>query len=85
MTSIIPFDVIYQVGGFNKIARISRISKIYKLVRMTKIIRLIKIVKVKNKFVRHLADILKIGAGTERLIYMLITFFVLQHITACIW
>lgn len=44
---------------------------------MSKIIRIIRIVKIKNKLARHLAELLKIGAGTERLIYLLITFFAL--------
>lgn len=62
-----------------------RITKIYKLVRMSKIMRMIKLVNIKNKFARHMAEILKIGAGTERLIYLLITFFALQHVTASLW
>jgi hypothetical protein len=66
-------------------ARFSRITKIYKLIRMTRFVRLIKVVKIKNKFVRHLAEILKIGLAVERLMYMLVTFFVLQHIIACLW
>ena len=74
---MIPFDLIYTYGDINKITRFSRIGKINKLVRMAKIVRLIKFVKVKNTLVKHLAEVLKIGAGTERLLYLIFTFFIL--------
>lgn len=52
---------------------------------MTKILRMVRIVKVKNKLARHLQDILKIGAGAERLFFLIIMFFVLSHVVTCIW
>jgi len=64
-------------SNFNKLARISRIGKVYKLVRMTKLARLIKIIKVQNKMMRHIVEALKIGQGFERIICMLIIFFIL--------
>lgn len=85
MLSIIPFDTIFQFGNVNKLTRFSRIGKMYKLIRFTKILRFVRLMKVKHKMVRHLGDMLKIGAGTERLIYLLITFFILQHVIACLW
>jgi hypothetical protein len=85
-TSVIPFELIAStIGGANRMARFSRIGKIYKLIRMLKLMRLVRIVKVKQKGVKHLGDILKISAGTERVIYILLTFSILQHVTACIW
>jgi Ion transport protein len=85
MSSVIPFDQLYQFGNINKISRFTRIGKIYKLIKMMKIVRLIKIVKVNNKLVKNLSEILKISAGTERLTYLIISFFALQHVTACLW
>lgn len=85
LLSIIPFDTIFTFGNVNKLTRFSRIGKMYKLIRFTKILRFVRLMKVKHKMVRHLGDMLKIGAGTERLIYLLITFFILQHVIACIW
>lgn len=85
MSSIIPFDQLYQFGSINKISRFTRIGKIYKLIRMTKIVRLIKIVKVNNKLVKHLSEILKISAGTERLVYLVVSFFAIIHVTTCLW
>ena len=77
VTSTIPFDLILSYGHLNKIARFSRIGKLYKVIRILKIIRLIKIIKVNNKLTRHLSDLLKIDAGTERLLYLMMIFFVL--------
>jgi potassium voltage-gated channel Eag-related subfamily H protein 6/hyperpolarization activated cyclic nucleotide-gated potassium channel 2 len=85
LVSIIPFDFFYDLGGVNKVARLSRISKVYKLTRLSKIFRLMRITKIKSQFLRHMADMLKIGQGTERLVQLLISFFILQHVTACLW
>lgn len=65
--------------------RFSRLGKLYKLIRMTKLLRLVRLIKVKHRMVKHLGDILKVTAGTERLIFLLITFAILQHVTACVW
>jgi hypothetical protein len=46
-------------------------------VRLTKLARLIKIVRDQNQFMKAIADILKIGAGFERMITLLVTFFIL--------
>jgi hypothetical protein len=83
--SIIPFDEFIHRGKVNKLARFSRIGKIYKLVRLTKLTRLIKIMRVKNSFLKHISEILKIGAGFERMVTLLLTFIILQHVTACLW
>lgn len=84
LVSVIPLDQL-NFGNINKISRFTRIGKISKLVKMTKIVRIIKVVKVNNKLAKQLSDILKIGAGTERLIYLIISFFALQHVIACLW
>ena len=83
--SIIPFDLIFNVGSFNKISRFSRIGRISKLLKLTKIFRLMKIAKVSNKLVKHLSDLLKISASTERLVLVTLMFFTLQHVVACLW
>jgi len=85
LISVIPLDSIYDSGNVNKLARFSRLGKVYKLVRMTKLTRLIKIMKVKNNLLKQFVEVLKIGAGFERMIFLLVNFFVLQHVTACLW
>jgi len=81
----VPFDLIFINGDFNKLVRIARIGKIYKIIRMARMVRMLKIVKERNKMVKYLNEILKIGVGFERLLFMMLIFLVLQHIAACIW
>jgi hypothetical protein len=83
--SIIPFDVILTYGQFGRMSRIARIGKLYKIIRMARMVRLLKIVKERNKLVKYLNEILRIGVGFERLMFMMLIFMVLQHIAACVW
>ena len=49
LVSVIPFDQLTSIDGFNRIARISRIGKLYKVIKIAKLMRLLKSVKVRNK------------------------------------
>jgi hypothetical protein len=69
--------LLYSGGKVNKLARFSRIGKVYKLVRMTKLARLIKIMKVKSNTLKQFVELLKIGAGFERMVFLLINFMIL--------
>jgi hypothetical protein len=57
----------------------------YKLVKTARLIRMLKIVKERNKLIKYLNEVLKIGIGFERLLFLLMIFFVLCHINSCIW
>ncbi|CDW88827.1 cation channel family protein [Stylonychia lemnae] len=83
--SIIPFDLLYETSGFNRMSRVIRIGKIYKIVKMTRMVRMLKIVKERSRFVKYLNQALQIGIGFERLIYLLLMFLVMCHVTACLW
>ncbi len=83
--SIIPFDLILQSGQYNRLVRVARIGKMYKLVKMTRLVRMLKIVKERNKLVKYLNEVLKIGIGFERLLFLLLIFLILCHINSCIW
>ncbi len=72
-------------GSFNRLARVARIGKLYKIVKMTRLVRMLKIVKERNKLVKYLNEILKIGIGFERLLFLMLIFLILCHIAACIW
>jgi len=48
-------------------------------------VRVLKIVQLNNKFIKNLGEMLKINAGFERLIFLSLLFFVLEHVVACIW
>lgn len=83
--SIIPFDQVFENGSYNRLARVARIGKMYKIIKMTRLVRMLKIVKERNKLVKYLNEILKIGIGFERLLFLLLIFLVMCHIVACLW
>jgi len=83
--AIIPFDKMFRVEGYNGLARILRLPKIYKLIKMTRLVRMLKIVKERNKLVKYLSEILKIGVGFERLLFFILLFLIACHIIACLW
>lgn len=72
-------------GNVNRIARFTRIGKFYKIIRMTKMVRLLKIAKVRNKLVKNLSEVLRIGVGFERLLFLMVIFLVMIHVIACFW
>ena len=66
-------------------ARFLRFPKLYKLIKMTRLVRMLKIMKERNKLVKYLGEILRIGVGFERLLFFILIFFILCHIAACFW
>lgn len=52
---------------------------------MLRLIRLFKIIKERNSLGKYMTEVLRIGLGFERFIFMLIIYLILQHIIACIW
>jgi voltage-gated potassium channel len=85
---VIPFDyLLVNSGGgsFNRVARFVRIGKLYKIIRLTKMVRILKIVQLNNKFIKNLSEMLRINAGFERLIFLALLFFVLEHVVSCLW
>ena len=85
LTAIMPFDKMFRVQGYNGLARILRLPKIYKLIKITRLVRMLKIVKERNKLVKYLSEILKIGVGFERLMFFVVLFLIVCHIVACLW
>jgi hypothetical protein len=83
---VVPFDLIFlQSGSFNRVARFARIGKLYKILRFAKMVRVLKIVQIKNKFVKNLTEKLQISVGYERLMFLGLCFFVLEHVVTCLW
>jgi hypothetical protein len=77
LISVIPLDVVFEYGNLSKIIRFTKIGKIYKLVRVTKMVRLLQTAKLRSKFSTYIIRILKIGAGLERMLALLVTFVIL--------
>ena len=87
LLAIIPFDNILTSinSDVNGIVRIARVGRLYKLVKLTRMLRILKIMKEKSKLMKYLNDILKIGHSLERLLFFLIIFFILCHVSSCLW
>lgn len=83
--AIIPFDKMFRVSGYNGLTRILKLPKLYKLIKMTRLVRMLKIVKERNKLVKYMGEVLKIGVGFERLLFFLLLFGIICHIVACLW
>ena len=77
LIAVIPFELFIEKSSVNKLARIGRIGKVYKLVRLAKLTRIIRFIRIQSKMMKQLADLLKIGAGFERIVFLLVSFFIL--------
>jgi len=47
--------------------------------------RVAKMIKDRNKLARSFESIIKIKIGLERLLFFLLVFIILQHISCCLW
>ena len=83
--AIVPFDQLLSTNDFGSSARLLRIGRLYKLAKLLKLFRILKIMKEKYKLLKQIHEILKIGAGFERLFFFIIVFFLCVHIGACLW
>ena len=83
--AVIPFDLILMTGAVNSIARFARIGKLYRFIRFLKMVRVLKVVQVRNTLIKKFTERLKVGIGIERLLFLLLLFFVLLHVSACLW
>jgi hypothetical protein len=65
--------------------RIVRVGRLYKLVKLTRLLRILKLVKDKNKLMKYLNDLLKVGLGFERLFFFILISIIIMHIVTCLW
>ena len=79
--SAIPFDLIFLAFGtgrsVKKFAGFTRITKLYKIVRLVRLFRLLKIAKERKNIGKYMTEELSIAIGQERIIFMMIIYFVL--------
>ena len=52
---------------------------------MTKFLRILKIIKERNKLLKYLVELIKVGPGFERLFASLLSIFMFCHVAACFW
>ena len=83
--SVIPISLIMNTGNYNALARIARLPKLYKLVKVFRLVKVMKVVKERNTLIKYVNELFKLSAGFERLIFFIIIFLVLCHISSCFW
>lgn len=94
MFAIIPFSQILMAFGnssegsqenINDLVRLAKIGRLYKLIKLTKLLRVLKIVKERSKLLKYVREVVKLGFGFERLVFMTIIFLLITHIISCLW
>lgn len=83
--SVIPFDLILMISSLNRVTRIARIGRLYRLIRLIKMIRIFKVVQSRRTMMKKVTQKFQIGIGVERLLFLTLLFFILQHVAACLW
>jgi hypothetical protein len=87
--AIFPFEQVLTSANsganLNDMVRVARIGRMYKLIKLTKLLRILKIVKERSKLVKYVNEILKVGAGFERLFFFVLMFLMVCHIVSCLW
>lgn len=95
--AIIPFQEIFIMTGrrniedggsqenLNGVIRLAKIGRLYKLVKLTKLLRVLKIVKERSKLLKYVRELVKLGFGFERLVFITLMFFMVVHIISCLW
>ncbi|CAG9335933.1 unnamed protein product [Blepharisma stoltei] len=82
----VPFDMIIQAyKNYSGLVRLSRLPRLYKLIKLTKMMRLSTVGKAKNRIAMYMSNLLKIDAGLERFLWLIITFIINIHLLACCW
>ena len=71
--------------NINDLVRLAKIGRLYKLIKLTKLLRVLKIVKERSKLLKYVREVVKLGFGFERLVFMTIIFLLVTHIIACLW
>ena len=85
LLAVVPISLFLNTNDYNSGARLLKLPKLYRLIKMTRLVRMLKIVKERSKLTKYLSDILKIGAGFERLLFFVLLSLVVVHCIACVW
>lgn len=85
LLAVIPISLFLNTNDYNSGARLLKLPRLYRLVKMTRLVRMLKIVKERSKLTKYLSDILKIGAGFERLLFFILISLVSIHCISCVW
>ena len=85
LLAVIPLDLILRTSDMKGLVRFARIGRMYKLIKLARLLRILKILKQDSTAMKFFGNIFNSGAGSERLFMFILLFFVICHITACLW
>ena len=85
MISVLPFQLFFPESKYRSVSKLVKVSRLYKLLKLTKLMRMLKILKEKNKMLKFLTELLRIGIGVERLFIAIISVILFCHLGACLW
>jgi hypothetical protein len=70
---------------FGNLARLARVGKIFRFGKIIRIARLLKVIKERNNIGKVFGQMLKIQGSEERLLFFVLIFVILVHISSCMW
>ncbi len=88
LISVLPISYFTDASfKYNNLTRIGKLPKLYRLIKLTKLLRMSKMAKKgnMNRLTKFFLEKLKVNANIERLIYFILSFLLLNHLSACIW
>ena len=71
-------------SGVNKLARLARLPRLYRLARLMRIFKILKMFKYNKKF-NEWFGALKLQAGAQKMLSLLVAGAFLIHLFACFW
>lgn len=83
--SVIPFELFFPESKYNSLAKLIKVARLYRLLKLTKLMRILKILREKNKLLRIMTELLRIGIGVERLFIAIVSVILFCHLGACLW
>lgn len=66
-------------------AKLFKVARLYRLLKLTKLMRMLKILREKNRLLKFLTELLRIGIGVERLFIAIVSVILFCHVGACLW
>ncbi len=79
---LIPFELINRDLRLLKLFLLLKIAKLIDFFRYTRIIKLFSVFK-ESKFIH--SNILRMGVGFDRFIYLMLVYLLFMHILTCVW
>ena len=85
ITSIFPFDQVFQTNQFAILLRISKLPRLYRLAKVAKFVRGFRSARSQNNLWSYIHDLFSLNPGVTRMLTIIVCVMLSCHIGACIW